>query len=439
MAQLQSTYVSGSVFVSGSGSSTGLTQILGSGSNILYVSGTIGTLLSVSDSATGSILSVYTGSTLIFNVDSGLNTTITGSLKITGSLYGNVVANSTVFSVVTASIATDQNNFSPTGWNDADPNKATTLAVSASFSSKITGLAGGSQGRVAIIRNISKDRLIILENNSLSSSAANLFSMRTPVFLIPSESFSFVYDSYIGRWIPWGQSLGFNGFFDQYEEFTGAPAATTAQQSGIFSPTFSGTGATVAISTYLQNATEKNMGIIQLTTGTTATGRAHVGLAQNSAIITAQGQGVSLSRIALQAIATSAQYFVAYSGWQNSAGAISASNAVSWYYDISGSANWRGLAISGNISSSNGVSGPAADTTYIWLGVYVNQQWTRACYFWSNDSVNWVIAGEVSGSFPTASTGGTIGYGTGLYKFNGASANLMSVDLLAHRYDIVRG
>ena len=500
MAQLQSTSVSGSVLISGSTSSTGLAQILGSGSTVLYVSGSTGGLLAVSDSTSGSLLAVYTGSTLIFNVDAGLNTTvsgslqvsgavvisgstvteltvvgnqvitgslivsgsneqelvvmgetvlsgstlITGSLIVTGSIRGNISASSTVFGVVIANptggtLANDLNNYAPAGWNDADPNKATTLAISASNSLKLTGLTGGSQGRVAILRNTSKDRLIILENNSLSSSAANTFAMRTPVFLIPSESFSFVYDASISRWIPWGQSLGYLGFFDQYEEFTGAPAATTAQQSSHWAPAFAGTGATVAISTYLQNATERNVGIVQVTTGTTAAGRSHFGFAQNNAMITGFGQGVCLSRVALQAIATAAQYFVAYSGWQNSVGLVSASNAVSWYYDISGSTTWRGIAVSGTISSSLGVGGPTADTNYVWLGIYVSPQWTRACYFYSIDSVNWVIAGEVSGSFPTASSGTAIGFGTGLTKFNGITGNLMSIDTLAHRYDIVRG
>jgi hypothetical protein len=452
MAQLQSTSVSGSVLISGSTSATGVTQILGSGSTVLYVSGSTGALLSVTDTNSGLLLTVNTGSTLIFGVDSSLNTTVTGSIivtgsgifsgsiRVTGSVSSNIVANSTIFSVVTSSIGTDQNDFSPTGWNNTDPNKATTLAISASFSSKISGLAGGSQGRVAVIRNISKDRLIILENNSLSSSAANTFAMRTPVFLIPSESFSFVYDSSISRWIPWGQSLGFNGFFDQYEEFSGAAAATTAQQSGQWAPTFSGTGATVAISTYLQNATEKNVGIVQVTTGTTATGRAHFGFAQNNALITGQGQGVCLSRVALQALSTTANYVIAYAGWQNSVGITSASNAVCWIYDVSGSTAWRGLAISASISSSLlGVSGPIADTNYTWLGVYVNPQWTRSCFFYSVDSINWVIAGEVSGSFPTASSGASIGFGAGLTKASGSTANLMSIDLLAHRYDIVRG
>lgn len=78
--------------LSGSYNLTGSLDIYKSGSTVLSVSGSNGTLFTVTDEVSGSLFTVWTGSTPIFNVDSGLITTITGSLSvqngITGSLFG---------------------------------------------------------------------------------------------------------------------------------------------------------------------------------------------------------------------------------------------------------------------------------------------------------------------------------------------------------------
>jgi hypothetical protein len=85
MAILQTTGVSGSLTVSGSTGTLGVAQFVGSGSTVLSVSGSKGSLFSISDSIVGSLLSVVTGSTTIFNVDAGLVTSVSGSFLVTGS------------------------------------------------------------------------------------------------------------------------------------------------------------------------------------------------------------------------------------------------------------------------------------------------------------------------------------------------------------------
>jgi hypothetical protein len=82
----------GSAQITGSLSVTGSVNIYKSGSTVLAVSGSTGPLMSITDSISGPLLTVSTGSVNILVVDSSLVTTITGSLNvqggITGSLFG---------------------------------------------------------------------------------------------------------------------------------------------------------------------------------------------------------------------------------------------------------------------------------------------------------------------------------------------------------------
>jgi hypothetical protein len=86
---------------------TGSFNTYKSGSNVVAVSGSTGVLFSVDDVVSGSLFTVWTGSTPILQVNSGLTTTITGSLSvsggITGSLFGTAswANNATTASFVT--------------------------------------------------------------------------------------------------------------------------------------------------------------------------------------------------------------------------------------------------------------------------------------------------------------------------------------------------
>jgi len=94
------------VRISGSLFATGSVDIYKSGSTVFAVSGSNGPLFDVTDVVSGSLFTVWTGSTPILQVNSGLTTTITGSLDvqngITGSLFGTA---SWAQNAVTASYA----------------------------------------------------------------------------------------------------------------------------------------------------------------------------------------------------------------------------------------------------------------------------------------------------------------------------------------------
>ena len=74
------------VFISGSLNATGSVNIYKSGSSPFIVSGSNGPLFEVTDSVSGSLWTIYTGSSAIFDVSSNRVMTLSGSAIITGSL-----------------------------------------------------------------------------------------------------------------------------------------------------------------------------------------------------------------------------------------------------------------------------------------------------------------------------------------------------------------
>jgi len=74
------------VNISGSLFATGSVNIYKSGSSPLVISGSQGTLFEVTDSVSGSLWTIYTGSSAIFDVSSNRVMTLSGSAVITGSL-----------------------------------------------------------------------------------------------------------------------------------------------------------------------------------------------------------------------------------------------------------------------------------------------------------------------------------------------------------------
>jgi hypothetical protein len=417
---------------------TGSFRVTGSFS----ISGSRSELFRVTDvtGSGGTLATISSGSTNVYNFT-------TSSLLVSGSVVANIQTNQLIYGVITASVATDQNDFSPTGWNNADPNKATTLDITGSRSVKITGLAGGVNGRVVILRNASPNRLILLEDQSASSTAINRFDLKFSAFLLPNSIIQLMYDGISSRWEPLGSSDGisFSGFFDQHDDFIGgSPNTTSGIQAGVWTSTFSGTNAAPSSSTYLVNTTERPLGVIQMSTGTTSTGRGNIGAADAS-IIPQQGQAICLSRVAPQTnLSTTTEAYHIYSGWHDSTSAPSASNAIAWQYHTGSAAgtrgfsgpNWTAVAISSSTYTSSS-TGPVVDTNYIWLGTYVSPLWDVATYFFSTNSVDWTIATEISGTLPRS--GSNLGFGVHIGKMVGTTARLNSVDFLAHRYDITRG
>jgi hypothetical protein len=102
---------------------------------------------------------------------------------------------------ITAVPALNQTDWSPTGWNDAQPNRAVRIKAQPASVSFIGGLAGGAAGRLAIIENDSTG-LIGLLNEDASSTAANRFSALCCecLWLLPQQAVTLIYDGVNLRW-----------------------------------------------------------------------------------------------------------------------------------------------------------------------------------------------------------------------------------------------
>jgi hypothetical protein len=332
-------------------------------------------------------------------------------------------------SVVTASPGANQNDYSPTGWNDAEPNRAALLALTPTASVVITGLAGGANGRVAVLQNRSTNRLIILPDESVGSVAANRIAARNPVFLMPGASVTLVYDGAASRWRPLAASggIGYGAFFDFYEDFLGTV--------GSIGNAVSGTGASAQQGTYLQNDTERPIGVWQIDTGTTATGRAHLGATQNNALFPGWGPQFFLTRLAVEALSTAAERFQMFVGMHDAVGGTNVTDGVYWNYRDDVSAAWQAGVAAAGVRVENFAAGPTVDTNYIWLGVAFVAG--NAIFFWSQDGVEWTIAGERTAGVPS----GTQAYGMGvtINKTIGTTQRNCSVDVLGFRIDSSRG
>ena len=92
------------------------------------------------------------------------------------------------------SFSTSQNNYNPTGLNNANVLRITTTA-----DATITGLAGGTAGRIVTVYNVGSFKLS-LSRESGSSTAANRFALDNDALLLPDTAVLLQYDSVSSRW-----------------------------------------------------------------------------------------------------------------------------------------------------------------------------------------------------------------------------------------------
>lgn len=333
--------------------------------------------------------------------------------------------------VVTATPSADQNDYNPT-----DLAKASTLRINATASIKLTGLAGGVAGRRLTILNAATDYLLWLEHENTASSVANRFALPKsfPAFLMPGDSITLQYmDDNVGaRWrcADWpnqGQAMGLPEFTD----FAGG-------NTGPFTSTVSGTGASVQASTYLMDTTERPMGITQIDTGTTATGRATIGHAGTDGIVPTLGPALSVVRLAAEAANSGTETWQLISGFADASGGTF-TDGVAWNLRWNGSAaEWSQDRLANGTATRSTTNSPTPATTYIWLVVFVNAAWTRADFIYSLDSISFTKADSPTTGLP-GNTRDTAWVAASLIKSAGTTQRNCSIDLAGCRVDYARG
>lgn len=330
--------------------------------------------------------------------------------------------------VLTVAPSTDQNDYNPTGLGFANR-----LNVNGSASLKLTGLAGGYDGRIIEIHNGASDYLLWLEHENTASAAANRFKLPKafPAFLMPEDSISLKYSGADSRWevIAWanqGQAMGLMEFSD----FLGSGSWLTL--------TVSGSGASGQVSTYLVNTTEKPVGSFQIDTGTTTTGRATVGFSSTDGFPPTIGAALSVVRLAVEATVTGAETFQCISGFADCAGGTFV-DGVAWNNRWNGSAaEWSQDRLANSTATRSATGSPTPDNNYIWLVVFVNPGWTRADFIYSTNSVSFTKADSPTTGLP-GSTRNTGWVAASIIKSAGTTQRNVSVDLAGYRVDAVRG
>lgn len=343
--------------------------------------------------------------------------------------------------ILTATPGSNQNNYDAGSLAELIMCKGLRLSITASM--KLTGLAATYDGHEIVLANSSTDYLLWIEHQNTASTAANRFDLPNgfPFFLLPGDRITLRYSSISSRWqaINASANLSQMGLTLFTDCIGGTGTANLAHAGGGVTVFVSGTGAAAAASTYLANTTERPLGIIQLTSGTTTTGRAGIGDNGTDQIIPTLGPALSVARLAVQTTVTGTETFQVLSGFVDSLAAGATTDGVAWNNRWNGAAaewsqdRWAATARTGTTTGS-----PTPDNNYIWLVVFVNPGWTRADFIYSTDSVSFTLASSPTTGFPS-STQRTSWCPAQIIKSAGTTARLVAVDLAGYRVDYVRG
>ena len=275
-------------------------------------------------------------------------------------------------------------NYAPTGWNDEK-----VISINANYTDKIqvySGIAGGYAGRMVTIQNSSTDNLMILEQNSTNSTAANRFRFqgRSAYFLFPSEQITLLHNG-----TDWGVlSSNLKNGHMTFDDMLGAPNAgsptTYFGETTIGSA--SGTGAIIRNDDTMIGG----FGTIGLTTGTVATNSVTLKSMGRSGYYQSGGtysKYCVVSRIRLNQLPTAAQDFtfgVGISAGSNSTG-ITTSGSMSWYAS-NGNAFWRNYSSNtANTLITDTTTSLAVTTNAIVLGTYHPNTLGDCVFFYSSD------------------------------------------------------
>lgn len=119
-------------------------------------------------------------------------TTATDATNVTGAATS---AFALTADITPTQLTANTNDYAPTGLDTAN-----TLRLSTDASRDLTGLTGGSDGRLMIVHNVGSNALV-LKNESASSTAANRFALGgADVTLAANQSVTLQYDSTSSRW-----------------------------------------------------------------------------------------------------------------------------------------------------------------------------------------------------------------------------------------------
>ncbi|NDG29859.1 hypothetical protein EB118_07155, partial [bacterium] len=275
-----------------------------------------------------------------------------------------------------------EDNWTPAGWPGTTSNRIKVIEFTPNYVNKlliVSGLTNGSAGRIVTIRNMSTDNLVILENNSTSSSSGNIFKFygRGGYFLFPGEDVTLIYNG-----TNWSQLNGnLNNGHGSFDDFLSPnhAAGTTFAIPTIGYANASGTGALCRNENYI---TGQN-GSLGLTSGTTSTGYVQI---KNNARggINFQTTTGTTSKICVvarcqitTAIPTVAENYIFQVGVSLASNAVGGNLATSlcWYIQntVTSTTNW--------ITRAQNAAGTVTTETASGLPITVGQPVVVGCWY----------------------------------------------------------
>lgn len=339
-----------------------------------------------------------------------------------------------------------EDDYAPAGW----PNSTNVVKVirinstNTNYMMSLGGLSNPAAGRIVTIYNSSTaNNLIVIENLSTSSTAANRFRMTGNVayFLLPNRSVTFIYDGTYWTQLS-ASNVGGLDFFD--DATSGGSAVITTSFGGLMGSHASGTGAG---SREGGPSTTDNFGEIALVTGSTA-----AGFSTLSALVRRAGSNGSfggdtptysipylvVGKVAIGAAATVAQDYRMHFGMNGTSSLPTNAPGVGylWVYQGTSSPSFWDVRTQNTGGTTSTVTTSLAITAsaYVWLGVYKpgGSNIRDAVYFYSTNGVTYSVASKfvgVSGSYggsPTIVVGSIAGTTSkdGFYDWIGSSFNL---------------
>lgn len=360
---------------------------------------------------------VFTVGENLISVDGGANSTYTVSGHIASLKVG----------VVEDTVSTDQNNYSPTGWNGTYPNKATQILITPTQVVKISGLSGGTSGRIATITNIG-NYLIILENESTNSSSGNRFSFSIPFgyFLPPKKSINLIYSTATTYWHQTNHSatLGLD-VFERFYAFDSTGAVRQANNTAFYYAQATGTSCTFGFGGY---------GGAYIRRGTVATNRARIGVVGNNLFETVNGSWIlTVGRWGFPTVTTNTgpptttNKYATIVGTQNNdlstayvTGQLN--GGCYWEVDIDINSSFASMVmqVTGNslqrATSTLPLSSLSAANATVTTGVY-SLNYSSATFFWSTNGNTFTIEPPIS------YTGGTVAGYPGIAIFSQAGTS----------------
>jgi hypothetical protein len=126
----------------------------------------------------------FTGKTVTGGTFSGPALTGTVDVQQALTLSGDITP---------TQLAANTDNWAPTGFSTASVIRAST-----DTSRNLTGIAGGSDGRVIVLMNVGSFNLVL--KDSATSTAANQFAIGADITLTPKQACTLTYDATSSRW-----------------------------------------------------------------------------------------------------------------------------------------------------------------------------------------------------------------------------------------------